>query len=190
MRPERDFTPPSAFCPHPERWTAIDAASAEREVTELVASLVRALQPDYVVETGAAYGYTAQAIGEALRRNGHGRLVTLEIDEARAVEAEERCAGLPVKVLQQHSLQFVPEEPVGFAWLDSSAEERDRELRRYLPWMASGTLVAVHDTGPHFPVHPRLQALVKEGFVRGVRLRTPRGVSLLEVLADGMHSAQ
>jgi predicted O-methyltransferase YrrM len=190
VRPEREFTPPSAFCPHPERWTAIDGQSAEREVTELVATLVRALQPDYVVETGTAYGHTAQAIGEALRRNGHGRLVTLEIDEARAVEAEERCAGLPVKVVQQHSLLFVPEEPIGFAWLDSSGGDRDQELRRYLPWMAGGTLVAVHDTGPQHPVHPRLQVLVAEGLVRSVRLRTPRGVSLLEVLVDGIKCAR
>ena len=189
MRPESDFTPPSAFCPHPGRWTAIDVESAEREVTELVAALVRALQPDYAVETGTAFGHTAEAIGVALRRNGHGRLVTLEMDETRAAEAEERCAQLPVKVLRRRSLDFVPEAPIQFAWLDSGILDRDRELRRFLPWMAAGTVVAVHDTGPQHPVHARLQEFLREGLVRAVRLRTPRGVTILEVVADGIHSA-
>ena len=190
MRPERDFTPPSAFCPHPERWTAIDGESAEREVSELVASLVRALQPDFVVETGSGFGYTAQAIGEALRRNGHGRLVTLERNEERAVEAQERCAHLPVKVLWKRSLDYLPEEPVQFAWLDSAPADRAQELRRLLPWMAAGSLVGVHDTAPHHAVHARLEEAVREGLVRAVRLRTPRGISLLEACADGIHSVR
>ncbi|MDA8343872.1 MAG: class I SAM-dependent methyltransferase [Thermaerobacter sp.] len=190
MRRESDFTRPSPFCPSPERWTAIDGESTEREVTELVGSLVRAVQPDYVVETGTAFGYTAQAIGEALRRNGHGRLVTIELNEARVMEAEERCAQLPVKVIRLHSLEFVPEEPIQFAWLDSGSLDRDQELRRFLPWMAAGTILAVHDTGPQHPVQSRLQPLVDAGFVRSVRLRTPRGVSILEVLADGVKSVR
>ncbi len=190
MRPERDFTPPSAFCPHPERWTAIDADSAEREVTELVASLVRALQPDYAIATGAGFGHTAQAIGTALRRNGHGRLAAIEFDEARAAEAEERCQQLPVKVWCQDSLAFVPEEPVEFAWLDSASCDRERELRRLLQWMPAGAIAAVHDAGTQRDVYRMLQSVAVDGIVRAVRLRTPRGVLILEAMADGIRSAR
>jgi hypothetical protein len=36
----------------------------------LVAAFVRALQPETVLETGSAFGQTAEAIGRALAANG------------------------------------------------------------------------------------------------------------------------
>lgn len=185
MRPESVFTQRSDFCPHPENWTAIDAESTEREVMELVAALVRALQPELAVETGTAFGHTAQAIGEALRRNGHGWLVTIERMQPRASEAEERCAQLPVKVVWGNSLEWEPDAPIQFAWLDSGEKARDLELRRFLPFMARGAIIGVHDTAPHRGVHALLGPLVAEGLVRGIQMHTPRGVTLLEVLGDG-----
>jgi Methyltransferase domain len=43
-------------------------------------SLVRALQPDHVVETGTHLGLGSCAISAALLRNGHGRLTTIDVD--------------------------------------------------------------------------------------------------------------
>ena len=43
-------------------------------------ALVRALQPDHVVETGTQLGLGSCAIAAALLRNGHGRLTTIDID--------------------------------------------------------------------------------------------------------------
>lgn len=42
-------------------------------------TLVRATQPDHVVETGTHLGLGSCAIAAALRRNGHGRLTTIDI---------------------------------------------------------------------------------------------------------------
>ena len=143
---ESTWTQPGADCPFPDRWHSTDAYSTELEVTELVAAYVRALQPDFVVETGTCKGNTARAIGEALALNGQGELVTLEISEALADEARGRCAGLPVQVLHQSSLDYTPDRPVDFAWFDSDVETRPLEFRRYLPWMHSRTVVGFHDT--------------------------------------------
>lgn len=43
-------------------------------------ALVRAVQPDHVIETGTHLGLGSCAIAAALLRNGHGRLTTIDID--------------------------------------------------------------------------------------------------------------
>ena len=42
--------------------------------------MVRAMQPDHVVETGTHLGLGSCVIAAALLRNGHGRLTTIDID--------------------------------------------------------------------------------------------------------------
>lgn len=44
-------------------------------------ALVRALQPDHVVETGTHLGLGSCAIAAALLRNGHGRLTTIDVNQ-------------------------------------------------------------------------------------------------------------
>lgn len=43
-------------------------------------ALIRAAQPDHVVETGTHLGLGSCAIAAALLRNGHGRLTTIDVD--------------------------------------------------------------------------------------------------------------
>lgn len=178
MYRESQWTRPRPDCPHPEWWTAADPQSAELEVTELVAALVRALQPEYVIETGTCLGQTAEAIGLALARNGHGRLVSLEVDERRAAYARARCQGLPVEIVGASSLEFTPAAPVGFAWLDSLLELRVPEFERYRPHLAPGAVVGFHDTGPHMALSAGVRSLAG---VRVLHLPTPRGVSFVQV---------
>lgn len=178
-RPESDLTPSSAWCPHPGLWTAEDDQSAECEVSELVGAFVRALQPDYVIETGTAHGFTAKSIGEALKRNGHGHLDTLEIDPRLVDEAAARCAGLPVTVHLCSSLEFVPRAEVGFAWFDSLLNLRIPEFERYRPHMDPGVIVGFHDVGPQFGGFG--QVLANHKGLWPIFLRTPRGVCFAEV---------
>lgn len=180
MVPESNWTKPTERCPHPERWSAWDAQSSEVEVVGLVAAFVRALQPDYVVETGTCLGYTAKAIGSVLASSGRGRLDTLETLPNRADIARERCRDLPVTVWVEDSMQFTPTEPIGFAWLDSLTALRVAEFNRYRPWMRPGTIVGFHDTAPHHgPWSHELSLL--EG-TRMISLPTPRGVAFVEII--------
>lgn len=181
MFSEATFTTPRPDCPHPGRWTAPDAHSTECEVTELVAGFVRALQPDYVVETGTCWGQTAEAVGRALHTNGQGHLVTLEVEPTKVRESRRRCEGLPVTVLQTSSMTWTPEQPVDFAWFDSLCELRPKEFRRYLPWMHDRTVVGFHDTGPQHPVRGLLRPLEEEGLIAPIYLPTPRGVCFARV---------
>jgi len=185
--PESRFTQPREDCPHPEYWTSTDGDSTECEVTELVGAFVRALQPEFCVETGAAWGNTTHAIAEALLRNGHGRLESLEIEPDRIAHVEQRCEGLPVEVVGLSSLEYVPPLPVDFAWFDSLCDYRHIEFRRYLAMMHSRTVVGFHDTGPHHAVRAFIEPLVTEGLLAPLLyLPTPRGVAFARVLGGGL----
>lgn len=179
--PESKWTAPRDDCPHPEWWSSTDPQSTEIEVSELVAAFVRALQPEYVIETGTCIGQTAWIIGESLRLNGHGHLVTLEPDEARAAVSAKTCDGLPVTVLCMSSLDFTPSEQIGFAWLDSRIELRVPEFERFRPFLAPGAIVGFHDTSPHQGDWGR--AVEQLPGTRAIRLRTPRGVTFVELEA-------
>jgi len=184
--PESRFTQPRPDCPHPELWESSDGDSTELEVTELVAAFVRALQPEFCVETGSAWGNTTFAIGVALDRNGHGRLESLETEPVRVEAVRQRCRGLPVDVLQQSSLEYEPQWPIGFAWFDSMCDYRHLEFRRYLPKMNDRTVVGFHDTAPHHAVKGFIEPLVAEGLLAPLLyLPTPRGVAFARVLGGG-----
>src|SRR5262245_31124580 len=130
MPTEATWTPPRTSCPHPEYWHAADSDSTEDEVGDLIAGLVTGLQPELVVETGSAFGYTTEKIGRALQANGHGLCCSLEIDEERAEIAAERCAGLPVAVSAESSLDFEPPARIDLLFSDSDYTLRRREVER------------------------------------------------------------
>lgn len=180
---EERFTPPRPDCPHPGWWHSVDDESTEIEVTGLVAAFVRALQPEVVIETGTAFGQTAEAIGYALMVNGHGRLITIEPDPDRYAESVERVAGLPVEVVPDRVIPSLLEtRSVGFAWLDSLIPLRVGEARWLRPYLARGAIVGFHDTGPQHGYRMEVELLLEEGWLRGIHLPTPRGVLFAEVL--------
>jgi predicted O-methyltransferase YrrM len=187
---ESRFTPANQFCAHPEYWTSLDQDSTENEVSEMLAGLVRAIQPEYVVETGTAYGVTTMLLGAALKQNGHGRLVSLDtdgqmIENARkgVREFENLIGDIPVEIRQQNSMDFVPDQDIDFAFFDSWQEGRHLEYSRYkeLGRIKSGTIIAFHDTAPHHQVLKHIKALEEAGEVRPIYFRTPRGVTIAQV---------
>jgi methyltransferase family protein len=179
---------PEWWCPRPERWHSDNDDAAEHEVSALAAAFVTALQPDVVVETGSHTGQTAKAIGQALARNGHGMLYTVETEQPFAEQAARNCQGLPVTVIHGDSQGWLrdpgPPGPVGFAWIDGLWEHRAPDLEALLPHFSPGAIAGIHDTGPQFPwVQQALAPLAEAGKIRLLDLRTPRGVSFAQVLS-------
>lgn len=172
---------PNDLCPRPERYSAYSVKATEYEVIELVRGLIRALQPDYVIETGSYKGLMSKAIGEALQQNGHGQLDTVELDPELAQSAAATCEGLPVTVHTGDSLSFTPRKTVDFVWFDSALKLREPEFRRYRSHFARHTLVGFHDTGTRFKLRPRLEQLEAEGLLKAIYLPTLRGLALATV---------
>lgn len=180
--PESRWTAPHGECAAPQQWHAWDGYATEVEVVELVAAFVRALQPELVLETGTWKGYMALAVAEALRRNGHGRLLTLESDADLARLATALLQPYPqAQVVQTDSKSFVLSEDVQFAWLDTRLENGLIEFRKYYPRLRG--IVGFHDTGRHHGiVRDTVELLAAEKLLRPLFLNTPRGVAFAEVL--------
>jgi len=187
MATEDHWTPPSPWCPSPSWWhaDADDADAAEHEVSALVTALIRAAQPEVVVETGTATGATAVMIGDALKANRHGWLWTVEVDGNAAKIATEAVQGLPVTVICASSLEWDPPDRIDFAWIDSGiADIRVGEIRKWRSKFSSGAIVAVHDTAPNMgreALHDYLHEVLRELGWPSLSLRTPRGIMLAQV---------
>jgi len=184
--PESRFFAPTDRCPHPERFTSTDGDSTEIEVAEFIGALVRVCQPDVVVELGSAFGETTARIVEALDRNGHGFLYTLEIDGERAQYVRDRIpASDRWALVEQSSLEWLPPygETVDLLFSDTLRDIRCEEIHRFLPYMRAASLAAVHDSGWDMgPLRGWLEnSLVKPGYARAVDFPTARGLTLLEL---------
>lgn len=188
MPTEDLYTPSSDWCKNPQYWHSDDNESTEQEVSVLVAAFVTALQPEFVLETGTAFGATTKLIGQALQKNGHGTCLSIEWDGNRCDIAKEVCHGLPVQIWGGHSLQYFEQEGYGFdqlidfAWLDSGLY-RGPEIRYYYPYFSEGAIVGVHDVGPqHAEVRRQILELQDEKLIAPIFLRTPRGVTFCQIL--------
>jgi predicted O-methyltransferase YrrM len=182
MRSKREttFTEPSEHCPNPQYWHSADCETTELEVVELVAAFVRALQPELVVETGTYNGTMAREIGKALKKNGHGRLVTFEVDPVLHEAAKKRCKGLPVELKLQSSLDWEPDQKIDFCWFDSGLETRVQEFKQYYPHL-KGSIIGIHDTAPQHQVRGYVEEAIL-GHLSPMWLNTPRGVMFAQVL--------
>lgn len=171
-------------CPWPERYSSNGSRATEYEVIDLVAGFIRALQPNYVIETGTYRGDTSEAIGKALQKNGQGKLDTLELDADLAQAARVRLYGLPVTVHTCDSTKFVPTEPPQFVWFDSSFAARGQEFFNFYwqGFLHPGAIVGFHDVDKRFPVGDFVFELVDRRLISAIALPTHRGVAFGQVL--------
>jgi predicted O-methyltransferase YrrM len=188
--PEIRFTPSRDFCPHPEYWHSPDSEATETEVSEFIGSLVRLVQPEFVVETGAYKGHTTIEINYALNLNGHGRGVSVEADSILADEARRRVAnrfgGNPrMVVINVNSMEYEPVQDIDLAFFDSWQEGRHLEFLRYYSMgrIKPGAIVAFHDTAPHHLVRNFVLPLegIGEGQIKMIDFHTPRGLIVGQV---------
>lgn len=180
--PESRWVEADERCPHPEFWHSTDGSSTEVEVSELIAGLVRGLQPRLCIETGSAYGQTTRAIARALEENGHGLLVTYEVDDEQRNAIRSMVDDRHVLVAGD-SLKGSLDGfgPLDFAFLDSNYETRVPEFNHFRRWMRLGTIVAFHDTRPGAGEHRMDRSLREEldGLdLALIDLPTPRGLTL------------
>lgn len=185
---ESRFTPPAPFCPHPEYWHSPDNQATEQEVTEFIGSLIRLIQPEFVLETGTWLGHTTIEMARALHQNGHGRGVSLEFDKYNADEANLRLKNALGEynrfvIIQTDSMLYEPLEDIDFAFFDSEQELRSSEFRRYhgLGKIKPGAIVAFHDSAPHHLVMRNIQPLEDEGLIKFITFHTPRGITIGQV---------
>jgi predicted O-methyltransferase YrrM len=122
------------------------------ECGRLLYSLVRTARPQTVVEFGTSFGIATIYLAAAIRDNGTGRVISTELNAAKADRARANVArtGLAdaVEIVTGDALETLAglAGPVGFALLDGWKELYLDMLRVIEPKLSPGALVAADDT--------------------------------------------
>lgn len=188
ISPEKSAPRPD--CHEPQLWSMFDGWTGEVETIEFLHALVRLVKPSYCVETGTWLGYTAEAIGVALRQNGRGLLDTIEYDAEVAAGTRERLASLAgiVEVHNLSSLDFTPRQPIDFLLLDSALAIRIAEFERYRPQLKHAALVVFHDTGiNNHQLEQMVRPYISGGVLSAISFSTPRGLLVCQYEGRSFH---
>lgn len=166
--------------PHPHAYTAKHPQSAEDEVGDFLWGVVRLTHPDHVLETGAYEGDTTRRLVDAVTRNGHGVVTTVEVDAGRADAVRRRLPTARVLTGSYDTVDLAPPDggAYGVAFFDSHWE-RDREYHAAAPHLARGAVLVFHDCGPQHKngmVRARVESLMTAGLITGFYVPCPRGV--------------
>lgn len=179
-----------------------DDGAATQEECEFLYGLVKIVQPTSILETGTFTGCSALFMAQALKDNGHGRLVTLEIERTHKERAERlwnQCGVSEfVTCKLQSSMDFQAEGIYDMLFLDSEPQIRLHEVVRFFPSLKPGGYILIDDLFGHLgqegtvnPDHPEIvnwpfgvipQAMAQwlaEDKLRVVPLPNPRGLVLL-----------
>jgi len=179
FHPEDVYTPVSAH-PRSKLYRAHDGESAELEVCEFVWALVRIVKPLHILETGTHKGIMARFICEALKSNGRGDLVTIELDEKLNRYAGDLLAGYEnVDVVLSDSLAYNTDMVFDICIFDSDIPIRVKEFYKYKEKnMRPGSLVLFHDVAEHRVSYwTAVNGLFEKGELKSrLWFDTPRGL--------------
>ncbi len=132
-RPRESDLHPHCPAERAHLFTAADAGTVEDETAELLAAIVRCFKPEWVLETGAYRGGGASVLADACRRNGVGRVITLECDPVHAAAARRRLEGVGgVEIVEADATTWLRRydgPPFGLIVLDTDLSCRAEELR-------------------------------------------------------------
>lgn len=131
-----------------EEWSL--TMSIPAEVGWCLYGLVRAIKPVFCIETGTHKGLSALFIGAALRDNGYGRLVTIDINDYEQSQ-RIKSRGLDekwVKCVITRSVDYNPPESIDFLFLDAEHGYKAvmEELLHFRPYLSGGSVIAIDDT--------------------------------------------
>jgi predicted O-methyltransferase YrrM len=168
-------------CAHPERWSMFDSMTAEVEVLDFLRSLVMAIKPELIVETGTFSGVSTIWLAEGLNRNGFGKIVSCESDPLVFAKAKERidASGFAewIDLRNESSLEMKVDGRIDLFFSDSDMPVREQEVRRFLPQISPYGVIVMHDASSHLKiVREAALKLEREGLISVVLLPTPRGL--------------
>lgn len=189
-------------------YTMCDDGGVEHEVGNFIYGLVKVLQPEHILETGTYTGVSALYMGQALKDNGHGNLLTLEVEKTHQDRAEKlwmACGvGGYVTCKLTSSLEFwAHDTQYDLLFLDSEPQYRFAELVKFFPHLKEGGYIGIHDLpnslcqGNINPDHPELKSYpygdlpeqikewIKTDKLRMMHFPSPRGLTFFYKTKEG-----
>jgi predicted O-methyltransferase YrrM len=132
-----------------------DGGGTEMEVLNFLRSLIALFKPTLVLETGTWNADGTVALGTAVKENGFGKVISLEIDFQRAEKARMKIHSLALseyaEVINVPSLEYIEKldgskYKFDFAFFDSRPSIRPVEFQKLYDKGALTDIVAFHDT--------------------------------------------
>jgi len=132
-----------------------EGGGTEIETLWLLWALLRITKPQLILETGTLQGVGTFAMACALKENGRGKLLSLEMDKDKAMKTYNslKKTGLTdfLEVINQNSLEFIEQLDTqkfqfDFAFFDSANNIRPTEFKMLYEKGGLTNLVAFHDT--------------------------------------------
>lgn len=170
-------------------WSMLDARSPEVEVLDLLHALVRLTKPIRALETSTWLGFSAIAIGSALRDNGFGQVQTLQRDAEARPYAERNVAAAKLAEIVTIQAGDEPDDEVAegydFVFFNYGASDFVRLYDR----IADGATLVFHGRSIlEATPADSIDLLTSTGLLNGMAPRTPRGlfIATLSKPADGM----
>lgn len=171
-----------------ELFHAADDGSTEFEFLNLLNALVIAIKPVVVLETGTFLGYGTLAIASALKFNGVGQMITLDVDPCQPARLLAKAARLDhlICFLQTDAVEFTSTyagPSFDFVFHDSggqrAAEHDNLKMRGKL---TPGALVAFHDTSQNRTGIGTNTAMVEylKAFPKGLAIPLSRGIQMAQ----------
>lgn len=164
---------PTEDCPHPELWSAVDAAASEDEVGDFLYGLVRILKPKLVIETGCYLGYTSAKIAEAIKENEFGRFETCDTQISYVNAASAACNSWFASVHNCQGIALIGSlDDVDLAFIDSGGDrlEEAKALK-----LSKHGIIVLHDSR-----HESVKDFGKQLGMVEIFLPTPRGISIFK----------
>jgi D-alanine-D-alanine ligase-like ATP-grasp enzyme/predicted O-methyltransferase YrrM len=174
-------------CLRPQLYSMNDRVSSETEVNYFLKALTQLVKPKFILETGTYKGSSTIAFAEGLRKNGFGRLVTLEIVDELAEKAQVLFSEYPVEVLKQASLTYTPNERIDLLFLDSKRDIRGQEFEHFRPYLGDRAVIIWHDSSyrkQNHSVFDTVESMYEQGIIDRILFPTPRGLTLSMLKRD------
>lgn len=124
------------------------------EMMKCVYIITRLIQPEIVIDSGVAKGFTSTAILDALERNGKGQLISIELPSLYRGYRDQVGEMIPQRLRHRWQLKFGPSAlilprllrdsgPVQFFVYDSAAsyENQKNDFRIMLSGMPAGGII-------------------------------------------------
>lgn len=171
-------------------------AGLECEVGEFLHGLIRATQPDNVLETGTHFGVGALYMAYALQDNHKGHLDTIEFLPEIHKKAYARMVLHKLDhIVTCHLMDvkdFIPTVMYKVILLDTEPQTRFQELIKFEPFLEQGGFLFIHDLHQHMnqvdnaehgfawpygKIPEKMKQLVQTGVLRPFHFSTPRGLT-------------
>lgn len=172
---------PTSVCERPHLYSMNDRVSSESEVHLFLQALTELLKPQFILETGTYKASSTISFAEGLRRNNFGHLVSLEIDEELACDAQHLLEEYPVEIININSLSYIPKEKIDILFLDSQRVIREEEFFHFQPWLSENSVIVWHDSAyrkKNPAVYNTIKKLHDKGIIDYLTFPTPRGLTL------------